>query len=119
MQELVLLIHVFGCIALIVLVLMQHGKGADVGAVIGSGASQTVFGSSGSTSFIVRLTVFVAILFFITSLTLGYFASHQPKSVDRIESLAKKAQSVKRVAGDQKDLTQRGLPTPQTSSHLN
>jgi preprotein translocase subunit SecG len=93
MQELILLIHVFASIALIVLVLMQHGKGADVGAVLGSGAgaSQTVFGSSGSTSFIVRLTVGIAVLFFITSLTLGYFAAHQAKGVDRIEVLAHKA----------------------------
>ncbi len=94
MQELILLIHVFACITLIVLVLMQHGKGADVGAVLGSGASQTVFGSRGSASFIVRLTVVVAIIFFLTSLTLGYFASHQPRAMDRIETLAKKANDV-------------------------
>jgi preprotein translocase subunit SecG len=93
MQELILLIHVFACITLIVLVLMQHGKGADVGAVLGSGASQTIFGSRGSASFMVRLTVLVAIVFFVTSLALGYFASRHPKAIDRIESLAKKADS--------------------------
>jgi preprotein translocase subunit SecG len=97
MQELILLIHVFACITLIVLVLMQHGKGADVGAVLGSGASQTVFGSRGSASFIVRATVLVAIVFFITSLTLGYFASHQPRGMDRIEQLAKKANDVVKI----------------------
>src|SRR5476651_2269286 len=91
MQELILLIHVFACVTLIGLVLMQHGKGADVGAVLGSGASQTVFGSRGAASFIVRLTVLVAVVFFVTSLTLGYFASHQSRGVDRIETLAQKA----------------------------
>ena len=98
MQELILLIHVFACITLIVLVLMQHGKGADVGAVLGSGASQTVFGSRGATSFIVRLTVLVAVVFFVTSLTLGYFASHQRGSADRIENLAKRADSLAKVS---------------------
>lgn len=102
MQELILLIHVFASIALIVLVLMQHGKGADVGAVLGSGsgASQTVFGSSGSTSFIVRLTVGTAVLFFITSLALGYFAAHQAKGIDRIEALANKASSLHQQTGN-------------------
>ena len=94
MQELILLIHVFACVTLIVLVLMQHGKGADVGAVLGSGASQTVFGSRGSASFMVRLTVSVAVVFFVTSLTLGYFATKQSAGVDRIEQLEKKADSI-------------------------
>src|SRR5476651_2230865 len=98
MQELILLIHVFACVTLIGLVLMQHGKGADVGAVLGSGASQTVFGSRGSASFIVRLTVIVAAMFFVTSLTLGYFASHQPGAMDRIERLAKKASEATHIS---------------------
>lgn len=91
MQELILLIHMFACVTLIILVLMQHGKGADVGAVLGSGASQTVFGSRGSASFMVRLTVSVAVVFFMTSLTLGYFATKQSTNADRIEQLEKKA----------------------------
>lgn len=91
MQQLILLIHVFACITLITLVLMQHGKGADAGAAFGNGASQTVFGSRGATSFIVRVTVGVAVVFFITSLTLGYFAAHQVKAPDRIATLAKQA----------------------------
>ena len=94
MEQLILLIHVFACITLISLVLMQHGKGADAGAAFGSGASQTVFGSRGATSFIVRVTVCVAVVFFITSLTLGYFAAHQPKASDRITNLAQRANEV-------------------------
>ena len=104
MEQLILLIHMFACISLVVLVLMQHGKGADVGAVLGNGASQTVFGSRGSASFIVRLTVFVAVLFFSTSLILGYFAAHQPKGLDRIESLEKKANDLAKIAPVEKNV---------------
>lgn len=79
MQVFLLIVHVLVCVALIALVLLQHGKGADVGASFGSGASQTIFGSQGSTSFLVKLTSSLAFIFFITSLWLGYFALHQPK----------------------------------------
>jgi preprotein translocase subunit SecG len=80
MQQLILIIHVIVAVLLIGLILLQHGKGADVGASFGSGASQTVFGSQGSGSFLVRLTTILATVFFITSLGLGYMAAHRPKS---------------------------------------
>jgi preprotein translocase subunit SecG len=95
MQSLILLIHILACMTLVILVLMQQGKGADLGAM-GSGASQTVFGSRGAASFIVRLTVWVAIIFFVTSLALGYLTAHQPRLADRfehIENLAKQNKS--------------------------
>jgi preprotein translocase subunit SecG len=79
MQQLILVFHALVALALIGLVLIQHGKGADVGASFGSGASQTVFGSQGSTSFLVKLTSVLAAIFFVTSLTLGYMASHAAK----------------------------------------
>jgi preprotein translocase subunit SecG len=79
MQQLILVFHALVAIALIGLVLIQHGKGADVGASFGSGASQTVFGSQGSTSFLVKLTSILAAIFFVTSLTLGYLASQSAK----------------------------------------
>jgi preprotein translocase subunit SecG len=72
---------------IITLVLLQHGKGADAGAAFGSGASATVFGARGSTSFLSRSTAVLAALFFLNSLTLAYLASHQPKEksvVDRV-----------------------------------
>ena len=77
MQQLILILHVLVAICLIVLILIQHGKGADVGAAFGSGASNTMFGSQGSMSFLGKLTGFLAAIFFITSLALGYFTSHQ------------------------------------------
>ena len=77
MQALILVIHVLAAIAIIILVLLQHGKGADVGAVFGSGGSNTMFGSVGSMSFFMKLTSILAAIFFATSLTLSYLASHQ------------------------------------------
>lgn len=79
MQQIVLILHVLISLLLIVLVLLQQGKGASAGAAFGSGASQTVFGSQGSGSFMLKLTSAVAALFFVTSLTLGFFAGHPHK----------------------------------------
>jgi preprotein translocase subunit SecG len=69
------------------LVLIQHGKGADAGAAFGSGASATVFGARGSTSFLSRSTAVLATLFFINSLTLAYLASHQTTDQSVVETL--------------------------------
>lgn len=79
MQQLLLVFHVLICAALVILVLIQQGKGAEMGAAFGSGASQTLFGSQGSGSFLMKITGLCAALFFITSLTLGYLAGHQSK----------------------------------------
>jgi len=77
MQTILLLIHVVIAIALVGLVLLQHGKGADAGAAFGSGSSQTVFGSQGSGSFLTRATAVLATVFFVTSLTLAYMSTGQ------------------------------------------
>lgn len=74
MQSLILVLHILFSLSLIGLVLMQHGKGADAGASFGSGASNTMFGSQGSTPFLVKLTGLVAAFFITTSLILGYMA---------------------------------------------
>ncbi|THF62558.1 preprotein translocase subunit SecG [Pseudothauera rhizosphaerae] len=76
--SLVLTIHVIVGLAVIGLVLMQHGKGADMGAAFGSGASGSLFGSSGSANFLSRTTGVLATVFFITSLGLSYIAGNQP-----------------------------------------
>jgi len=75
MQQLILIIHVLAAMAVIALILMQRGKGADVGAAFGSGASQTMFGSRGSFPFLCKLIGALAMIFFATSLILGYFNS--------------------------------------------
>jgi preprotein translocase subunit SecG len=86
METLVWVIHIIAALGTIGLVLMQHGKGADMGAAFGSGASGSLFGSSGSANFLSRATAIFATLFFLTSLTLTYFSSHKTKPVGVMES---------------------------------
>ena len=69
MQTLIVVVHVITAIVIVGLVLLQQGKGADAGASFGAGASQTVFGSSGSGNFLVRATTVAAVVFFVTSLS--------------------------------------------------
>ncbi len=89
MQTILVAVHLLLAIALIGLVLIQHGKGADAGAAFGSGASSTVFGSQGSGSFLTRTTAVLATLFFITSLALAYFAMQraEPPSLMDVDSI--------------------------------
>jgi len=79
METLVWIVHLIVAITLIGLVLMQHGKGADMGAAFGGGSSGSLFGSSGSANFLSRTTAVLATLFFLTSLGLGYFALQNSK----------------------------------------
>lgn len=90
MEQIVLTLHVVISIILIALILIQQGKGADAGASFGSGASQTIFGSQGSGSFITKITALFVTLFFVTSLSLGYFMVKQKQPTD-LDELLKKA----------------------------
>ena len=76
---LILLVHVIAAAGVIGLVLLQHGKGADMGAAFGSGASGSLFGSSGSANFLSRSTAVLAAVFFLTSMGLTYVISHRPQ----------------------------------------
>ena len=76
-ETLVLVLHVLVALAIIGLVLIQHGKGADMGSGFGSGASSTVFGSGGAGNFLTRLTTGIVIAFFVTSFGLAYFAKEK------------------------------------------
>ena len=96
LQQFLVLMHVIISIALIALVLIQQGKGAELGATFGSAASQTVFGSQGSGSFLLKLTGLLALLFFVTSLSLGYLAGHTIRH-DPIQNLASMAQQLPTV----------------------
>ncbi len=80
MDVVLTIVHVFIAIAVVGLVLMQHGKGADAGAAFGSGASTTVFGSQGSGTFLSKLTGILATVFFVTSLALAWFAANQNRA---------------------------------------
>jgi preprotein translocase subunit SecG len=88
MQTILTVIQVFLSLGLIVLILIQHGKGADAGAAFGSGASATVFGARGSGSFLTRATAILATIFFLTSMALAYYAtrsSEPPTLMDGID----------------------------------
>lgn len=84
MYQLILMLHVIVAIALIGLVLIQQGKGAEIGAAFGSGASNTLFGSQGTGGFLFRLTGGLAITFFVTSLLLSYLVSAQYQKTEQL-----------------------------------
>lgn len=77
MDMIVMLLHVAAAAGIIGLVLVQHGKGADVGAAFGSGSAGSVFGSAGSANFLSRMTAVLAVVFFLTSIGLTYLASRK------------------------------------------
>ncbi|GLU41525.1 MULTISPECIES: preprotein translocase subunit SecG [Pseudomonas] len=84
LETVVIVIHLLMALGLVVLVLLQHGKGADAGASFGAGASGTVFGSQGSATFLSRFTAVLAAIFFITSLGLAYFAKEKADMIRHI-----------------------------------
>jgi preprotein translocase subunit SecG len=100
MEKLVLVIHVLAALGVIVLVLLQHGKGADMGASFGSGSSGSLFGVSGSANFMSRATAIFVMVFFATSLTLAYMASHKEGGGSVVKANAAKALSAEPVAVD-------------------
>jgi preprotein translocase subunit SecG len=79
-ETLIWVVHVITAVVLIGLVLVQHGKGADMGASFGTGSAGSLFGSSGSANFLSRSTAVAATVFFITSMTLTYLSSHPSQS---------------------------------------
>lgn len=108
MQTALLAAHVIITITLVGLILIQRGKGADVGAAFGSGASQTVFGSQGSASFLTRTTAILATLFFCTSLTLAYFSTQSVESSSVTDLVA--PVSIDAVVPDADEATQTDVP---------
>ena len=74
------LLQVVSALAVVILVLLQHGKGADLGAAFGSGSSGSLFGASGSANFLSRATAASAVVFFLTTLGLAFFASQRPQA---------------------------------------
>jgi preprotein translocase subunit SecG len=77
MHILLLVLHVLAALGIIGLVLLQHGKGADVGAAFGSGSAGSVFGAAGSANFLSRATAILALVFFLTSMSLTYFTTRK------------------------------------------
>lgn len=96
--SLLLSVHILVAIAIIGLVLMQHGKGADMGAAFGSGASGSLFGATGSANFLSRTTGVLAAVFFLTSLGLAYIGSSKPKTTGSVMQEAVQSESVSQPA---------------------
>ena len=94
LQSVVFAINVFSALIVVVLVLMQDGKGAEVGAVFGGGTSGSIFGAAGSANFLSHLTAIFATVFFLTSLSMAYFSASpltQGQAEDIIERYSTKA----------------------------
>ena len=98
MYSVLIIFQVVLSIALIVLVLLQHGKGADAGAAFGSGASATVFGARGSANFFSRATAAAATLFFVNCLLLAYLVGHQTRESDSLIDQLEAQQAVEQSA---------------------
>lgn len=90
MTVFLVVLQVLVALALIGVVLLQHGKGADMGASFGGGSSQTLFGARGSATFLSRMTAVLATLFFVTSLGLAYLSAH-PRSLRSVTEIVKPA----------------------------
>ncbi len=101
MFNIILTIHLLVALAIIGLVLIQHGKGADAGASFGGGSSQSVFGSRGAATFLSRLTAIMATVFFITSITLVYITGHQTREyksvIEKVQPPVKAGEEVPAV----------------------
>ncbi len=80
MTTAIIAIHIIVCILLILIVLLQSGKGAEMGVSLGGGAGQTLFGAAGPATILAKITTGVAIIFMLTSLTLAYLSGHQSET---------------------------------------
>ncbi len=80
LSKIVYVVMLLSALGIIVLVLLQHGKGADMGTGFGAGASGSLFGASGSANFLSRTTAVLAAVFFVSTLALAYFATSQPRT---------------------------------------
>ena len=99
------IIHIVICVLLILIVLLQTSKGADIGAAFGGGSSQTLFGSAGPGGFLTKITTGVAIIFMVTSIGLAYFSSHKTGA-----SIMKESQPQKTVPPPPPTPVEKGVP---------
>jgi len=93
MEVVIVTLHVIVCLALILIVLLQTGKGADMGAAFGGGSSQTLFGSTGASTFLSKTTTFAAIIFMGTCFILAYLSANRQSSAIVEEAKTKTEQT--------------------------
>ena len=115
MENLITVIHVLAAAGVIGLVLLQHGKGADMGAAFGSGASGSLFGVSGSSNILSKLTAICVVIFFCTSLTLAYLASHRAAGGSSVIKVPGSASKINPEAS-KNDATKTPELTPSTNN---
>jgi preprotein translocase subunit SecG len=108
--SLAVVLHVLIALAICGLVLLQHGKGADMGSGFGGGASGSLFGATGSANFLSRSTAVLATIFFVSSLALAWFAAERPQQGGSIVDRAPPAAEKK--AEEQKPAAQPAKPAP-------
>ena len=99
------IIHIMMCVLLVLIVLLQTSKGADIGAAFGGGSSQTLFGSAGPGGFLTKITTGVAIIFMVTSIGLAYFSSHKTGA-----SIMKETQTQKAIPPPPPTPVEKGTP---------
>jgi len=100
MQVAVLVVHVLAALGLVGLVLLQHGKGADMGAAFGSGSAGSLFGSSGSSNFLSRSTAIFALIFFLSSMGLSYLSFDKATKLGVMATQELPVSSDGKVTGD-------------------
>jgi preprotein translocase subunit SecG len=115
MTYLLIFLHVLVSIALIAIVLLQSGKGAEMGASFGASGSQSVFGPSGGTTFLAKLTTGAAIIFMLTSLTLAYISGHTGSSSIMSSKGAQKAAPAQQAAPGQQPAAPATAPAQQAA----
>jgi preprotein translocase subunit SecG len=110
----ILVAHILVGLGICGLVLMQHGKGADMGAAFGSGASGSLFGATGAANFLSRTTAILATVFFITSLSLAYIASNKPKTSGSVMENAVQSQTLPAAAPKENQAVENKAVTPES-----
>jgi preprotein translocase subunit SecG len=109
-MNVVIVLHVLIALAIIGLVLIQHGKGADMGSGFGGGASGSLFGATGSANFLSRATAVLATVFFLTSLGLAYIATSRPAGPGGVLDAVKSAVPAKPAADSGKEAPKQAPP---------
>jgi preprotein translocase subunit SecG len=103
-------VHVLIAVAIVGLVLLQHGKGADMGSGFGGGASSSLFGATGSANFLSRATAILATLFFVSSLGLAYLATTKPRGGGVLDAVKKEAPAPVKPAAEKPVAPEKAAP---------
>ena len=115
--NILIVVHVLVALAIIGLVLLQHGKGADMGSGFGGGASSSLFGATGSANFLSRTTAVLATIFFVLSLALAYVATKKPvEGGGGVMDAVRQQQSAPAPAAEKKALPEESKPKPPAPS---